>query len=765
MPPSTPIQIDGRPFFPIGLYSYPKHDPKVDVYESMAKAGFNFYMLPLSATKEQLDAAQANGIKIILRLGHLMNLSGTPKELAKKKKALTERIVPESLAYKHPAVVALEGPDEPLWGIKIRQQKRYQVLLGHATWARSPEQIKEIADFLNGLRDGYAEIRRLCGKRYQVWLNFAPRSDEDELRWFTELPVVGPYAQDGRTTADVFGTDIYPTPRGGGNNGWIRGRLVGSAAAVGAFTEKLGRAVNPHPFYMVLQGCGISEWDAKLVEAGKNQRRPTFSELQFMVFDALVHGASGILYWGANYIDDQSLYWRHISRVNRQLRALAPVLAEGENWPEARPGRQEMNVLGKIYKSEHYVLTTCNQGGYTIEAKIAVPGWKCDRVYSLLDGRVVPAVNGVIHDQMLPLSVRVYTDGTSLFEALGLPAESVLSRQPMRTLFGLPTNMEPFKGKSPEVIVDIVKRAGVDGVVKMPHDPELVKALHREGIKAYAEISCFAGRGAWKKFPGTQPITNQGEPFDPEGGYGGLCLNNDAYLSDLLERIDHLLGEADWDGLWLDFIRWPGRWEEKEPKLIPVCFCDTCLPRFAADRGVRYPGHLTTTKQIAAWILAEHAGAFSDWKCDRVADVVARIRRLMTEKLGSNAILGIFGVPMRQADFDGVLHRIYGQDWAKLGPYIDVFSPMVYHIYCHRPLEWISQVVAEVSQQSGRTVWPIVQSCSTPSPMTVEEFEKALYEGLKSPSSGIMVYSTRHTIQENKWETMSRVYNQVSAGP
>ncbi|GAF88332.1 unnamed protein product, partial [marine sediment metagenome] len=275
---------------------------------------------------------------------------------------------------------------------------------------------------------------------------------------------------------DVFGTDIYPIPDGKGNNGWIRGRFVPSAAAVGAFTEKLRRAVHPHPFYMVLHGCGILEWDAKAIEAGTTHRRPTFQEQQFMVLDAIVHGASGILYWGANYINDDSLYWRQIGRVNRQVRALAPVLAEGTHWPDARPGMQQVSVLGKMYKGERYVLATNNHPSQALPGWIAVPGWKGERAHSLLDGREVPVVDGVIRDTIPPLSARLYTDGTSLFEAFGRPAPAALARRPMRTLFGLPLKLEPFKNKSSEQIADVLKNAGVDGVVQMPHDPELVDA-------------------------------------------------------------------------------------------------------------------------------------------------------------------------------------------------------------------------------------------------------------------------------------------------
>ena len=132
--------------------------------------------------------------------------------------------------------------------------------------------------------------------------------------------------------------------------------------------------------------------------------------------------------------------------------------------------------------------------------------------------------------------------------------------------------------------------------------------------------------------------------------------------------------------------------------------------------------------------------------------------------LASTALAGGYDAPPIPAGAPAAveLPALPEVDWAKLGPYVDVFSPMVYHIYCHRPLEWISQVTAEVAARSGRAVWPIVQSCSEPTEMTVAEFEKALREGLKPPATGIMVYSTDCTLKENKWETMSRLYNAAS---
>jgi len=759
--PAPIIRFRQAPFFPIGLYGFPKRTEDTDLYAELAEGGFNFYLRPARVTKDELDRAHAHGIRIMITLRETLNLSGSREQVEKRKAAIARHVGPDSMIFAHPAVVALEGPDEPLWIVKGRQQ-RDGTPREFCTWVHTESQRQGIYALLRGLKDGYAYVRELCGDRYSIWLNFAPRGHEQELRWFTGQATIGGYPADPRPAADVFGTDIYPIPDGGGNNGWVSGVRIGSPAAVGLYTDRLRRAVAPHPFYMVLQGCGILEWDPR--QRPKAQRRPTLAETQYMAFEALVHGARGLLYWGTQYIEEDCLFWRDLRTVARQIRAFAPVLLEGQPWPEALAGSNMLHVLGMTWRGGHYLLVA-NPTDWTA-AKVAVPGWIGPRAYSLLDGRTAVVENGVLSDQVDPLTVKLYTDATTLFEAFGRPT-TIDANPPdpvplVRGLFSLPTKLEPFQGKSPSQIAEILKRAGVDAVVKLPHDRALIRALHEAGIKAYAEIACFAGKGPWKDHPETRPITATGEPYDTEGNYGGLCLCQEGYVRDLLERVDRLMSEYPFDGLWLDFIRWPGRWEQKRPKLTPVCFCPTCLSEFSRDRGVHIPADLATTAEKASWILAHHAQAWYAWRCDRVADVVRRIRRIVKQRRGPDALLGIFAVPMRLADFDGAIIKTYGQDWRKLAPYVDVFSPMVYHIYCGRPLEWISQVTGEVQRLSGRSVWPIVQSCSVPAEMTSDEFVRAVREGAKAPAQGILIYSTTYTLKENKWEAMVKVYRELA---
>lgn len=329
---------------------------------------------------------------------------------------------------------------------------------------------------------------------------------------------------------------------------------------------------------------------------------------------------------------------------------------------------------------------------------------------------------------------------------------------PVRSTFGLPTQIEPLKDMSPRELAAHLRGAGLDAVIRMPASPELVDALHAEGIRCYAEIACFSGKKAWAERPEARPVTADGTLFDTEGGYGGVCVCQPWHVEHKLDEARTLLARADWDGLWLDFIRWPGRWEQRDPVWDKVCFCDTCLAEFARERAIEAPPDLATTADKASWILANHAASWYDWRSDRVADVVRRMRDLVKEVRGPDALLGIFAVPLRRGDYDGAIVRVFGQDWRKLAPHVDVISPMVYHLYCGRPLEWIRDVTAEIAAESGRTVWPIVQSCSEPVEMSPAEFRAALEWGAKAPAQGVMIFSTRRTIEEGKWETMAEFF-------
>jgi hypothetical protein len=93
---------------------------------------------------------------------------------------------------------------------------------------------------------------------------------------------------------------------------------------------------------MVLQGFGWSDIASPKPSASATAlgvgRRPTFAESRFMAYNALMHGATAILYWGTAYAHKptpdeagtESRLWQDLLAVARELRALEPALIAPE---------------------------------------------------------------------------------------------------------------------------------------------------------------------------------------------------------------------------------------------------------------------------------------------------------------------------------------------------------------------------------------------------------------------------------------------------
>lgn len=109
--------------------------------------------------------------------------------------------------------------------------------------------------------------------------------------------------------------------------------------SVGAYTKRMRVAAEGKACAMVLQGFGwrdLRETPNPKEDAIGVGRRPTFGESRFMAYDAIIHGANAILYWGTAYVkpveDDGTAVtgrpklWRDLLRLTRELQALEPAL-------------------------------------------------------------------------------------------------------------------------------------------------------------------------------------------------------------------------------------------------------------------------------------------------------------------------------------------------------------------------------------------------------------------------------------------------------
>lgn len=325
-------------------------------------------------------------------------------------------------------------------------------------------------------------------------------------------------------------------------------------------------------------------------------------------------------------------------------------------------------------------------------------------------------------------------------------------------LFGLPLNQPPLQGMSPDEVADYVVAGGVRAVVHVPHNPEIIAALRARGVRCYGETGCFVGDGHWKSHPESRPVLADGSLLEKAGWYAGVCANQDWLADAIVDRVRRQGEELEIDGVWLDFIRWPTRWEMREPMLFESCYCDKCLADFQKAREVAIPDDRATVPEKAAWIRENAREAWVDWRTELIVEVVRRVRDAIRETRGEGAIVGIFTVPLLREEHDNAIVRIVGQDAEKLAEVVDVFSPMSYHAMCERDLEWITALNAELAHLTDREIWPIIQARPEPREIGPKEYRQVLEAGLKGGASGIMPFTADDVLGTPLWDVQAEVY-------
>lgn len=347
------LVVNGERTFVLGLYENPQDDA---LLREVVDAGFN--LIQGGASREALDRLQSVGAFAWINLGSSIDLS----QSAEERRQNLLRFFNEFGT--HPALLALEVPDEALWGCwygpvhwrlyeepelqrqaidalqdeqvgqalrdkqgRVRQlfdsgQFREAETLADSIWTdlgtTSPRPgynvsgAREAAEKMRaGLLAGYQYLKSL-GVRQPIWMNHAPRNQIPQLAAFSEA-------------ADVVGCDIYPVPEHLVGHSDLADRSISS---VGAYTLRMQEAAPGKPVWMVLQGFAWGDIQPNLDEARKKEMGPPdFEETRFMAYDAIVRGARGILYWGTSSISKDSELWHDLLALARELRGLRDVIS------------------------------------------------------------------------------------------------------------------------------------------------------------------------------------------------------------------------------------------------------------------------------------------------------------------------------------------------------------------------------------------------------------------------------------------------------
>ena len=434
--PDRMLTVDGERLFVLGSYENPKDDA---VLAAMAEAGFN--LVRSGSDQAALDRLANAGVYAWANTGYAIDLSED-----KDARMETLRAQLDGCAS-HPALLVWEVPDEALWncwhrpyrwrnheepeqleeriaaledaGLAARltaqfEQSRdlYEAGLyaeseaaANAIWTALGEEPKSgprwdlsksaetAAKMCAGMIEGY-HVQKELDPAHPVWMNHAPRNQLKQLAAFAKA-------------ADIVGCDIYPAPhyRTGHTDLVNRG-----LSSTGAYTDIMQASAPGKPVWMVLQGCGWVDIGWSRIEDGEEvNRRPNARESRFMAYDAVVHGARGILYWGTTRVEKDSEFWRELLALIRELADLQPVLSAPDAIMDLTVDYEEtMASLDKaavilpkqvgdqvwlIVVNENDWPVTCTVSGFAGAASSYEDTETGDR-YSVTDGSLTMTIRG-----------------------------------------------------------------------------------------------------------------------------------------------------------------------------------------------------------------------------------------------------------------------------------------------------------------------------------------------------------------------------------
>ncbi|MBA3005582.1 MAG: hypothetical protein KJ900_01170 [Proteobacteria bacterium] len=289
--------------------------------------------------------------------------------------------------------------------------------------------------------------------------------------------------------------------------------------------------------------------------------------------------------------------------------------------------------------------------------------------------------------------------------------------------------------------------------VFVPPDLQTIQYFKNAGFQVYLTLNVFGGSEAWKKYPDSVPLTASGTAVSSH--HGGICPTHFPWREERLALLASWLkeyGTAEGiDGVWLDFLRYPGRWEEKQPEIPDTCYCPRCLELFQIEKGVDIPDSLSVS-ETADWIHTHAEAKWRQWKQEQISSFVRDARSVVDKAEGRKKIkLGVFLVPWTQGERQGAVLTHLAQDASRIARYADVLSPMVYHEMVGQPVEWVRDISEYFLEMTKKSVWPIIQAGD----VTADEFAQAVQSVSQSGAEGLLVYSFSH-MQERLWPLLKK---------
>ncbi|MBT7593547.1 MAG: hypothetical protein HN559_01510 [Gemmatimonadetes bacterium] len=300
-------------------------------------------------------------------------------------------------------------------------------------------------------------------------------------------------------------------------------------------------------------------------------------------------------------------------------------------------------------------------------------------------------------------------------------------------------------------------------------DTQTVERARAEGCLVFAEFAPLNGQyGDYvARHPEAHPVDDMGKEVEPATWFLGACPTDPGFRAFRMQALRDLLAELpSLDGVWMDYLHWHAQFEDPYPIFVKTCFNESCRATFQQHSGITLPEG--TIEEQSSWIFMHAAREWEDWRVSVLADWAREIHQIVKQH-NPQALVGNYQVAWKDEDLAGVRRRCLGLDFSALSPYVDVFSPMIYHGRSGKTPEYVREYVDyfaahfDLPADGFPRLWPIVQAHDEPR-VEPEEFARVLKDGSSGGSSGVMMFTLDSVTKDpGKLEAMRRVYLQLSA--
>lgn len=301
----------GRPFFPMGWFSYDSDAADLD---EMSAEGANMVLFVnshsnldsddelrdnIARMRTYLDHAHRRGIKVLVGLASWYGafLRNDKEEIARQQQWV-------EAVCGHPALLGYQLYDEP----------EYRAGAGLGV-----EDQSALAEFVGALTRNRDTIRQWDANPLhmtQVVFNLVPLSS-----WTAYLPAV-----------DSFQVDRYPCDASqayfGHRGDWGPLIMAWSMAHGAAAMRSMPHLRNPAP---CMQGVGLNHTEGVTLGLWRN---PLYEETRYMAYSSLTVGAWGVIHWIRNFGRPNSpTIMRNVGRLHAELRQLLPAFEQSYETP------------------------------------------------------------------------------------------------------------------------------------------------------------------------------------------------------------------------------------------------------------------------------------------------------------------------------------------------------------------------------------------------------------------------------------------------